>query len=282
MSLWRWRPGRLRERVIPKDDGSERTLRIPNGTDMAQCRQILTVVGPLVEARLGPEVWGWRAGRSCAGAIAYLCAQFGQAPSCGLLKADISGLFPNLPLEPLHTLFEQGPLAAKLSLEHRCALRRALDAWAEEPGRGLPQGSPLSPMLANLALSLGLDGPLRAHPMRPRAWMRYGDDLVLADSRPTVHLLALLDGLVRPLGLWLGPDKTHQREQADGRGPLRVLGEAIWIRHHLAAGVPQTTRRPSPRSGSTYHLSTTPITPFESPQLDPMLRARNFSRWPGK
>lgn len=267
VSPGRWWPGRLWRRELRRPDGRTRLLRVPDATDQAQARALHAALQPAIEATLGDEVWGYRPGRSCSGAVDQLCQRFGLAPSCTLLKADLRDLFPSLPLAPIQQALEGLARQGRIDRATHRDAQRAVHAWAEAPGRGLPQGPACSPVLANLALHGLLDQPMRAHPLRPRAWVRYADDLVLADPRPPAALLGLLDGLVRAAGLQINPTKTACRQAGDGRGALPVLGLSVSVQ---AAPGGFCLRRGAAASESE-----------RLQESDPFAALRRLSRWPG-
>jgi len=74
--------------------------------------------------------------------------------------------------------------------------------------KGIPQGSPLSPALANFVLS-PLDAQLEAQP--GRALIRYADDLLVLASE-AANSASIIDGLrksLQSIGLELSPEKTR-------------------------------------------------------------------------
>ena len=228
-----YRPGPLWRRSRAKPDGGVRVLGIPPLADRVVQLALLDLVTTLADARLSPNVHGYRRGRSPQTAIRQLLSA--RAPVLGVVQADITEMFDSLP----HALVRQAALGAIPGDRWAWLLDRWLAAWATAPGVGLPQGAPLSPLLANLTLSLALDQHLdgatprgaRAPPsaagrlsaaratihaalagrgvaapwptsrasapaVSPRllTWVRYGDDLVLLCDEP--------DGAPRALG-WL-------------------------------------------------------------------------------
>ena len=86
-------------------------------------------------------------------------------------------------------------------------------------GRGLPQGSPLSPLLSNLALS-PVDRAIDGKTVR---LVRYADDfLLMTRKRPQAEAAALrLAGLLEPLGLVLNSEKTRVASLDEG---IKFLG----------------------------------------------------------
>ena len=79
----------------------------------------------------------------------------------------------------------------------------------DTPGDGIPQGSPLSPMLSNLYLD-AVDDELVAH-RRSLRFVRYGDDFVILTRQAANAETALerIRTLLRDHGLTLNPEKTR-------------------------------------------------------------------------
>ena len=73
--------------------------------------------------------------------------------------------------------------------------------------RGIPQGSPLSPLLANCYLH-GFDAELRSAGLR---FVRYADDFLVVAKTPfeLPEIRELVEGALRGLGLELSAEKTR-------------------------------------------------------------------------
>ncbi len=216
-----WRPDPLRWIYVPKPSGGYRTLGIPTLRDRVLQRSILAALTPRAELLLHDHVHGFRPGRSPRTAAACLARQLSEGAPGDLVRTDI------------HELFDH--------LDHRQVLRTAAVCWTDPdwlrllrgfladwygprgPGYGVPQGAPLSPLLANLVLARALDGPLAAlaeatirgcgngHPdIELKAWARYADDLLLACPAKGQGraLLAWAQGTLRASGLFLSSRKT--------------------------------------------------------------------------
>jgi retron-type reverse transcriptase len=212
-----WRPGRLLHLRIPKRDGGLRMLGIPTLDDRLLQTAVLRTVTPGVDAVFREGVHGYRPGRSPQTAIAHLVGRSRPRPWLELVKADITSLFDSLPHEAVREAASlvPDPLWGWL-------VDGWLEAWPTRPGTGVPQGAPLSPLLANLVLHVFVDGGLER---LGRPWVRYADDLVLVRSDRSGGLRAVmaLEGHLHGCGLRLAGHKVH----AVGAGipcPLTVLG----------------------------------------------------------
>jgi group II intron reverse transcriptase/maturase len=94
-----------------------------------------------------------------------------------------------------------------------------------EPGSGTPQGSPISPLLANIALHR-LDQAWQTSDRQPGKLVRYADDFVIvcptADRAKESQRRAAM--VLADLGLSLSPEKTRIVELTRGKEGFDFLG----------------------------------------------------------
>lgn len=205
----RYRPGRARAVDIPKKKGGTRRLMIPCVTDRVVQAAAAAVLTPVLEPQFEEGSYAYRPGRSVQMAKEAI-ARWRDGGFWHVVEADIVGFFNNVRhdrmLEKLDTaLAAQGGAGAVAGL-----VALLLEAHARDTGvagLGLPQGSPLSPLLSNLYLD-ALDEVLDGRGLRV---VRFADDFVVLARRRDTAEAALAD-IIRHLGdegLHLHPKGTR-------------------------------------------------------------------------
>jgi CRISP-associated protein Cas1 len=175
-----YKPGQLTPVGLPRPDGRLRMLHVPTVRDRVVERSILAVLTPEIDPLLGPFSYAYRPGLGVADA-AQAIAVLRDEGLTWAARADFHDCFGSIPVPRLRrllsALIEDRDLLALIgSLQDRHAAAHGSAAVVS----GLPQGSPLSPLWANLVLAQFDSQVVRAgFPL-----IRYSDDLVaLAASR---------------------------------------------------------------------------------------------------
>jgi RNA-directed DNA polymerase len=201
----------VRRVSIPKPGTREqRPLGLPTIADRAKQGLVTQALEPEWEARFEPNSYGFRPGRSTWDAIGAIYVQINQKPKW-VLEADIAKCFDRI---------NHDAWLRKLDAQPR--ISRQLKAWLKAgvwdrgdwhpTEAGTPQGGPVSPLLAKVALH-GLEERIQwAIPGRTApAVIRYADDLVVIhpDRAVIEQSQALMAEQLRGMGLELKPSKTR-------------------------------------------------------------------------
>jgi RNA-directed DNA polymerase len=211
MSSGSYFPGAVRGVEIPKDHGAGiRLLGVPNTAD----RIAQTAAAMLLEAKLEPifhrDSYGYRPGRSAHDALAVARKRCWKQN--WVLDIDVRAFFDSVPHDLMmkavahHTdeawvlLYISRWLTAPMQMPDGAIVTRE---------KGTPQGSPISPLLANLFMHYAFDKWMdRTHPRCPIE--RYADDVVIhCDTEVQARKLwADLAERFGSVGLELHPEKT--------------------------------------------------------------------------
>ncbi len=201
--VWIPKPGKPHER---------RPLGIPTMFDRSKQSLVKLALEPEWEAVFEPNSYGFRPGRSCHDAIGAIFNAIRYKPKY-VFDADIAGCFDNISHEALVEKLHTYP-----------AMRQLIKAWLKagimegvefaKTEKGTPQGGPLSPLLANVALH-GMETIVekgqKGRNVEKPVLIRYADDFVLlhSDEKKLQTAVEAIKEHLTDMGLELKPSKTR-------------------------------------------------------------------------
>lgn len=168
-----YQPGPARRKSIPKEDGSERHLGIPNVIDRLIQQATLLVLTPIFDPDFSDSSFGFRPGRSAQGAAKQVQSHI-RAGYRHCVDMDLSKFFDRVQHDVLLARVSRKIHDKRLLRLIGSYLRAGVmvDSNLQPSTEGTMQGGPLSPLLANILLD-DFDKELESRGLR---FVRYADD----------------------------------------------------------------------------------------------------------
>ena len=216
-----YRPGPIRRVFIPKPDGKQRPLGIGTLRDRVVQMAVVIVLEAIFEADLPPEQYAYRPGRSAHDAVRRV-HELVNTGYRQIVDADLSGYFDSIPhpelLKSVARRVSDGRLLAVIKAWLEAPVEEATRTGGvsrttrnRDERQGTPQGSPLSPLLANLYFRRFILGwKQRGYAERYRAHIvNYADDFVICCRGSAEQALEATRALMPRLKLTVNEQKTR-------------------------------------------------------------------------
>jgi len=254
-----YKPEAIKRVFIPKANGKLRPLGLSNLRDRVCMMAAVLVLEPIFESDLAPEQYAYRAGRNAHDALSAvktgLCNGYPE-----VVDADLSAYFDTIPHRELMLCVARRVLDRKVLrlvkswLE--CAVveidprgRATCTTGSRDRGQGIPQGAPISPLLANLYMRRFILGWQRWEASRGlgATVVNYADDLVILCRKGTAEqALAAMRALMARLKLTVNEEKT--RTCHAGREHFDFLGYTFGRYYSHRTGGAYLGLKPSKKS----------------------------------
>jgi|TARA_B100001971_G_C18223442_1_gene558745 group II intron reverse transcriptase/maturase len=159
--------------MIPKSNGKERLLGIPTVKDRLLQQAVCQILSDLYDPTFQDHSYGFRPKRNAHQAVKQARQNINDGYA-DIIDIDLSNFFDQVSHDVMLNLLHR-KVKCVTTLRLICKWLKApiqLNGGLEKRTKGVPQGSPLSPLLSNILLN-ELDKELEK---RDHRWVRYADD----------------------------------------------------------------------------------------------------------
>lgn len=210
-----YRPADARIVLIPKPDGKKRPIAVSNFEDKLVQEVMANILNAIYDHEFKRFSFGFRPKRSCHAAISYLYNKLRKRNLTWVVDVDLENFFNTIDHKQLLAILSHR-IGDKTLLRYVYRMLRAgilIEGSHQEVKSGTPQGSIVSPILANVYLHHVLDVWFE-EVIRPELggkMVRYADDVIaaFASEEKAKEFMLRLEVRLKEFNLTLNRDKTR-------------------------------------------------------------------------